>query len=54
LRHELQHVWIDERRVRDFKDEAPSAYRDLRQVLRAQQDLCQVERTLKPVLNYKR
>jgi tRNA-splicing ligase RtcB len=35
-------------------DEAPSAYNDIRQVLRAQRDLVRIERELRPVLNYKR
>ncbi|MBX9602185.1 MAG: RtcB family protein [Bryobacteraceae bacterium] len=36
-----------------LRDEAPSAYKNIRAVLRAQKDLVQVTRTLNPVLNYK-
>jgi len=34
-------------------DEAPSAYRDIREVMRAQRDLTAVVRELRPVLSYK-
>lgn len=54
LRREVEHVWVDERRMMNLKDEAPSAYRDIRQVMKAQQDLVKVVRTLRPLLNYKR
>ncbi len=37
----------------DLRDEAPSAYKDIRAVLRAQHDMVKVTRTLRPVLNYK-
>lgn len=37
-----------------FRDEAPQAYRDLRDVMRAQQDLVRTERELVPILNDKR
>ena len=36
-----------------LRDEAPSAYKDIRAVLRAQKELVKVIRTLRPVLNYK-
>lgn len=54
LRREVQHVWVDERRMMSLRDEAPSAYRDIRQVVKAQHDLVKVVRTLQPLLNYKR
>ncbi|MFM8891854.1 MAG: RtcB family protein [Planctomycetia bacterium] len=37
-----------------FRDEAPQAYRDLHEVMRAQRDLVRTERTLSPILNDKR
>jgi len=36
-----------------LRDEAPSAYKDIRAVLKAQKELVKVKRTLRPVLNYK-
>lgn len=54
LRRELQHVRVDGGRLSELRDEAPSAYRDIRQVMSAQRDLCRIVRTLKPVVNYKR
>jgi tRNA-splicing ligase RtcB len=46
-------VWYDYRMTENLLDEAPSAYKDIRAVLRAQKDLVRVTRTLRPVLNYK-
>ena len=46
-------VWYDYRRTEKLLDEAPSAYKDIRAVLRAQKELVRVTRTLRPVLNYK-
>jgi tRNA-splicing ligase RtcB len=37
-----------------FRDEAPSAYRELHEVMRAQRDLVKTDRTLTPILNDKR
>jgi tRNA-splicing ligase RtcB (3'-phosphate/5'-hydroxy nucleic acid ligase) len=37
-----------------FRDEAPSAYRELHEVMRAQRDLVKSERMLTPILNDKR
>ncbi len=54
LRRELQNVWIDSSRLADFKDEAPAAYRDIREVMNAQKSLCKSVRALRPLLNYKR
>lgn len=38
----------------EFRDEAPSAYRELHEVMRAQRDLVKTERTLTPIINDKR
>jgi tRNA-splicing ligase RtcB len=46
-------VWYDHRLTEKLLDEAPSAYKDIRAVLRAQKDLVRVTRTLRPILNYK-
>ena len=49
------HINLRCRRVADGLDEeeAPSAYKDIRSVLRAQKDLIKIARTLQPMLNYK-
>lgn len=49
----LHGVWFDHRLADRLRDEAPAAYKDLRGVMRAQQLLVRVERTLRPLLSYK-
>jgi tRNA-splicing ligase RtcB len=46
-------VWFDYRMADQFRDEAPSAYKDVRAVLRAQAELVKVTRTLRPLLSFK-
>lgn len=53
LRRQMEGVWYDYRIAGKLRDEAPSAYKDIRAVLRAQKELVKVTRTLRPVLNYK-
>ncbi len=53
LRRQMQGVWYDFRKADGLRDEAPSAYKDIRAVLRAQREMVRVIRTLRPVLNYK-
>jgi tRNA-splicing ligase RtcB len=53
LRRQMNDVWYDHRLEDQLRDEAPSAYKDIRAVLRAQNDLVKVTRVLRPVLNYK-
>jgi tRNA-splicing ligase RtcB (3'-phosphate/5'-hydroxy nucleic acid ligase) len=53
LRRQMEGVWYDSRLAGHLRDEAPSAYKDIRAVLRAQKDMVKVIRTLRPVLNYK-
>ena len=53
LRRQMEGIWYDYRLTNQLRDEAPSAYKDIRAVLRAQRDLVKVVRTLRPVLNYK-
>ncbi len=50
---ELHGVWFDHRLASDLCEEAPSAYKDVGAVLRAQRDLVRVVRRLSPVLVYK-
>ena len=53
LRRQMKEVWYDYRLADQLRDEAPSAYKDIQAVLRAQRELVKVTRTLRPVLNYK-
>lgn len=53
LRRQMAGVWYDVRLAEKLRDEAPSAYKDIRAVLRAQKELVKVTRTLRPVINYK-
>ena len=53
LRRQMEGVWYDSRLAGQLRDEAPSAYKDVRAVLRAQKELVKVTRTLRPLLNYK-
>jgi tRNA-splicing ligase RtcB (3'-phosphate/5'-hydroxy nucleic acid ligase) len=53
LRRQMEGIWYDYRMAEKLRDEAPSAYKDIRAVLRAQVELVKVMRTLRPVLNYK-
>ena len=53
FRRQMVGIWYDFRIAGQLRDEAPSAYKDIRAVLRAQKDLVKITRTLRPVLNYK-
>lgn len=53
LREQMEGVWYNNRLTGHLRDEAPSAYKDIRVVLKAQKELVRVVRTLRPVLNYK-
>ena len=53
LRRQMEGIWFDYRLADRLRDEAPSAYKDVRAVLRAQRELVKVRRTLRPILNYK-
>jgi tRNA-splicing ligase RtcB (3'-phosphate/5'-hydroxy nucleic acid ligase) len=50
---QLGDVWYDHRKAEALRDEAPAAYKDIRQVMKSQRDLTRVVRELRPVLNYK-
>jgi len=53
LVREMHGVTFDARRAGRLVDEAPSAYRDVRLVMRAQRDLTAVCRELRPLLSHK-
>jgi tRNA-splicing ligase RtcB len=53
LKHQMRRVWFDPRQSANLRDESPHAYKDVRRVMRAQRDLVEVTRTLRPVLVYK-
>jgi tRNA-splicing ligase RtcB len=49
----MKGIWYDVRLAEKLREEAPSAYKEVRAVLRAQKDMVKITRTLRPVLNYK-
>jgi len=46
-------LWFDHRRTVKLRDEAPSAYKDIRKVMKTQRVLTRAIRELRPVLTYK-
>jgi tRNA-splicing ligase RtcB len=46
-------VWFDPRLSDPLREESPRAYKDIRAVMRAQNDLVKTIRTLRTVLVYK-
>lgn len=53
LEAEMAGVWFDVRHADALRDEAPSAYKDLGAVMRAQRELTRIVRRLRPLLSYK-
>jgi len=53
LQRQLGHVHVDARNLASLRDEAPTAYRDLREVMRAQHDLTRQVACLTPLLSFK-
>jgi tRNA-splicing ligase RtcB len=53
LLRELQHVYVDAKSVGGLREEAPSAYKDIHAVMKAQRKLVCIRRTLLPLLTYK-
>jgi tRNA-splicing ligase RtcB len=53
LERQVRGVHIDRRAIARLTDEAPSAYKDVHAVMRAQRELVRIERELRPVVNYK-
>jgi tRNA-splicing ligase RtcB len=50
---ELRGVWFDHRIAGGLREEAPSAYKDIGSVMRAQGELVRIVRRLRPVLSFK-
>jgi tRNA-splicing ligase RtcB (3'-phosphate/5'-hydroxy nucleic acid ligase) len=50
---ELRDVWFDHRLAAGLREEAPSAYKDVEAVMRAQHELVRIVRRLRPVLSFK-
>ena len=42
LHRQMKHVWFDHRLTRKLRDEAPSAYKDIHAVMRAQRELTRI------------
>jgi tRNA-splicing ligase RtcB len=53
LLREMNGVWFDDHRSDQLRDEAPSAYKDVQTVMRAQRDLTAIVGELRPLLVYK-
>jgi len=53
LMSEMRGVWFNERQAGKLRDEAPSAYKDIFAVMRAQRELTKIVLRLQPVLSYK-
>ena len=53
LEAEMKAVWFDHRNAEQLRDEAPSAYKDVGAVMRAQRELTRIVRRLHPLLSYK-
>jgi tRNA-splicing ligase RtcB len=53
LEREMEQVWYDPRLANVLRDEAPSAYKDIGSVLRAQRELTRIDRRLRPLLSFK-
>jgi tRNA-splicing ligase RtcB len=53
LLEDVDGVWFDHRLAERFREEAPSAYKDIGSVMRAQRELTRIVRKLEPVLVYK-
>lgn len=50
LTRDLRGVWFDHRRLGRLREEAPSAYKDIDAVMRAQRELVRITRRLTPLL----
>ena len=53
LRRQVGKLWFDHRRASYLREEAPAAYKDIRQVMQAQRELTKITCTLRPILTYK-
>jgi tRNA-splicing ligase RtcB len=50
---ELRGVWFDHRLSAGLREEAPSAYKDIDAVMRAEHELVRIVRRVRPVLCFK-
>ncbi|MGV7220866.1 MAG: RtcB family protein [Nitrospinales bacterium] len=53
LHKQMKGIWFDYRKSSHLVDEAPSAYKNIDSVMRAQGKLTRIIRKLKPILNFK-
>ncbi|MFN0016970.1 MAG: RtcB family protein [Pirellulaceae bacterium] len=53
LEREMQGIWYNPRQANELRDEAPSAYKEIGAVMRAQRDLTRIDRRLRPILSFK-
>lgn len=53
LQQETQMVYYDQRRLKARCEEAPSAYKDIDELMKQQRKLVKIKRRLRPVLNYR-
>ena len=53
LQREMNGVWFDERKSNRLVDESPSAYKDIRIVMKAQKALVRIIDRRQPILNFK-
>lgn len=53
LKQQMRSVWFDERISGVLREEVPSAYKDIRLVMRSQRELTRIVRELRPLLSYK-
>ena len=53
LQQQMHGIWFDNRRADGLRDEAPSAYKEIGRVMRAQRELTRIVRELRPIMVYK-
>ena len=53
LKREMGGVFFDASKAAAIRDEAPSAYKDIRRVMKAQKELVKIVRVLRPLISYK-
>ena len=53
LTADLQGIYYNHQQSHLLRDEAPSAYKDIHKVMRAQKDLVRIQRRLTPILSFK-
>jgi len=53
LYRQMREVWFDHRFAEKLRDEAPSAYKDIQEVMRCQRELTRIIRKLQPILCFK-